>query len=201
MPILDRLPSASHLHAAKADNTIWVAEDNLGVRMFLLRAFKRTDPSLQLIFFSNGAELTHYAHDHPVLPRLLLLDLEMPVMNGLDTLRGMRENCSWLKSPVIIFSSLENPDMIRTAYFYGATLYLKKPMTLDAFNDVAELCTNCSDALHSLPANALPFGALEPKHALELVCDLPSLPHRRSGRRSQHLVPSISNGISAHSWH
>ncbi len=141
----------------------------MDVRLFLTRAFKRTEPTLSLVFFRNGAELIEYFHEHPELPRLLLLDMEMPVMNGLDALRGIRADRSCSKTPIVIFSSLENPDIIRRAYFSGAKLYLKKPAKLEGFSDVAKLCSYCSDGIRALPTGGLPFAALDAKNAMELV--------------------------------
>ena len=169
MATLHSLPSAYQFSRPEAHNEIWVAEDNMDVRLFLTRAFKQTEPTLTLVFFRNGAELVQYFHEHFELPRLLLLDMEMPVMNGLDALRGIRADRTCAKTPVVIFSSLENPDVIRRAYFSGAKLYRKKPARLEGFSDVAKLCSYCSDAIRALPAGSPPFAALEPKNALELV--------------------------------
>src|SRR5688500_10217180 len=90
MATLHSLPSTYEFARPEAQNEIWVAEDNMDVRLFLTRAFKQTEPTLSLVFFRNGAELVEYFHDHFEVPRLLLLDMEMPVMNGLDALRGIR---------------------------------------------------------------------------------------------------------------
>ena len=169
MATLHSLPSTYQFARTEANDEIWVAEDNMDVRLFLSRAFKRTEPTLSLVFFRNGAELVDYFHIHPALPRLLLLDMEMPVMNGLDALRGIRADRYWAKTPVVIFSSLENPEIIRRAYFSGAKLYLKKPARLEGFSDVAKLCSYCSDAIRDLPAGSPPFAALDAKNALELV--------------------------------
>ena len=169
MATLHSLPSTYQFARPEAQNEIWVAEDNMDVRLFLTRAFKRVEPTLSLVFFRNGAELVEYFHDHYELPRLLLLDMEMPVMNGLDALRGIRADRTCANTPVVIFSSLENPDTIRRAYFSGAKLYLKKPARLEGFSDVAKLCSYCSEEIRALPAGGPPFAALDAKNALELV--------------------------------
>jgi CheY-like chemotaxis protein len=170
MATLDSLPlSYQQFARVESPDEIWIAEDNLEVRFFLTRAFKRTEPSLHLVFFPNGEELIKHFHGHRELPRMVLLDMEMPVMNGLDALKGIRADGFGLGTPIVIFSSLENPEMIRRAYFCGAKLYLKKPAKLEGFTDVAKLCTIFAETLRSLPADSLPFGALEAKNVLELV--------------------------------
>jgi CheY-like chemotaxis protein len=167
---------------AEAFNDIWIAEDNLDVRLFLSRAFKRTEPSPKLVFFRNGAELIEHFHAHSALPRLLLLDVEMPVMNGLTTLACIAADEYSAQTPVVIFSSLENPEIIGQAYSSGAKLYLKKPATLDGFTDVAKLCTSCADAIRSLPSGRLPRAAFEAKDALHLL--LAGSQVHEQGRRS-----------------
>jgi len=148
---------------------IWIAEDNQDVRLILSRAFRRIHSSVNPVFFKNGAELVEHFHTHPALPRLLLLDMQMPIMDGLQALRAIRAEGCCGATPVVMFSSLENPDIIRSAYFLGAKLYLKKPDKFEEYADVAKLCASCAEAIHQLPASAIPFGALEAKRVLKLV--------------------------------
>ena len=148
---------------------IWIAEDNLDVRLFLVRAFKRAEPSSNLQFFKNGAELLNRFQGESAFPKLLLLDVEMPVMNGLTTLSFMAADGYSAQTPVVIFSSLENPEIIRQAYSSGAKLYLKKPATLEGFSDVAELCITCAEAIRSLHSGRLPRAAFEARDALHLL--------------------------------
>ena len=162
------LPSTRPKHSVSSDE-IWIAEDNQDIRLILSRAFRRIHPSVSLIFFKNGAELVEHFKTHPVLPRLLLLDMQMPVMDGLQALRAIRARGCCGGTPVVMFSSLENPDIIRSAYFLGAKLYLKKPDKFEEYADVAKLCASCAEAIHELPASAIPFGALEAKRVLKLV--------------------------------
>ena len=148
---------------------VWIAEDNDYVRMTLSRAFKRTAPAVRAVFFRNGAELVQHFRTHRVPPQLLLLDLQMPVMSGLEALDALRAEGCCGPTPVIIFSSHENPEMVRRAHFAGAKLYLKKPDHLGGYEDVASLCACCADAIGDLPASAIPEGALNVKRALKLV--------------------------------
>src|SRR4051812_1108176 len=105
-----------------ASNEVWVAEDNADVRLMLERAFKRGNRSVRAVFFGNGAELVEHFNSHLVHPRLLLLDLQMPVMDGLEALKQLREGGCCGPTPVVIFSSHEDPELIRAAYFSGAKL-------------------------------------------------------------------------------
>ena len=70
---------------------------------------------------------------------------------------------------MVIFSSLENPDLVRSAYLAGAKLYLKKPRALEEYNDVAKLCATGAEAIRELPASAIPLGALDVKRVLKMI--------------------------------
>ena len=67
-----------------------MAEDNQDVLLLLSRAFKRTQPSARLVFFENDGELVAHFRKHRIPPKLLLLDLQMPVMSGLEALQAIR---------------------------------------------------------------------------------------------------------------
>jgi CheY-like chemotaxis protein len=146
-----------------------VAEDNQDVRLILSRAFKRTHPLITPVFFQDGSELVKHFLANRSSPKLLLLDLQMPVMDGIDALRALKTEGCCGTTPVVIFSSLENPNTIRAAYFWGAKLYLKKPDRLDDYDQVAEFCARCADSLRILPPSAIPFGALDINRVLKLL--------------------------------
>ena len=74
------------------------------------------------------------------MPCLILLDLQLPVMNGLDVLRAIRGNPATALLPVVILtSSKEEQDLIE-GYRLGANSYIRKPVDLQQFqNAVAQL--------------------------------------------------------------
>ena len=109
----------------------------------LSRAFERTNPASRLLFFENGSELVQYYQVHREFPTVLLLALQMPVMGGLEALRAIKADGFCDSIPIVIFSSLENPETIRLAYEAGAKLYLKKP-------DLLERLSGCSPVLCGL---------------------------------------------------
>jgi DNA-binding NarL/FixJ family response regulator len=78
------------------------------------------------------------------------------------------EGCCGL-SPVVIFSSLQDPSAVRAAYAAGAKLFMAKPSHLEGYADVARLCATCADAIRALPQNAVPSGALNVQRVLKLV--------------------------------
>ena len=148
---------------------IWIAEDNEDVRLMLARAFKLGHPVERPLFFEDGAKLYEYCKDHPADPKLLLLDVQMPVMGGLDALGAIRKDGRCRKTPVVIFSSHENPDTIRDAYSQGAKLYLKKPQRIEEYAQIAKLCATGAEMIRKLPAAAIPLGALDIRRVIQLL--------------------------------
>jgi CheY-like chemotaxis protein len=154
-------------------NEIWIAEDNEDVRILLSRAFKRLNCDALTIFLHNGAELVKHFRSQNKLPKLLLLDLQMPIMTGLEALQVLKaEGCCGV-SPVVIFSSLQEPKIVEAAYRAGAKLFLKKPDDWQGITNVARLCAEYADAIRDLSPGAIPPGALDVKRVLRLVerCD------------------------------
>ena len=67
---------------------------------------------------------------------LLLLDLNLPGINGFDVLRHVKADASRKSMPVIVFSSSANQRDINRAYEYGAAAYVTKPMGFDGYGSV-----------------------------------------------------------------
>ena len=81
-------------------------------------------------------------------PSLIILDLNMEDGHGFDVLEFMQANPGWNVVPRILFSSSDDDDDVRTAYFLGANVYHLKPMTSDTLEQrMAELVKYWSSAL------------------------------------------------------
>ena len=82
---------------------------------------------------------------HPI-PRLVLLDIKMPHLGGLDVLRWIRSRDSFRDMPVLMLTSSSQASDVATACAVGADSYLVKPSNLDAFRELVEdLVAICSD--------------------------------------------------------
>ena len=71
-------------------------------------------------------------------PDLLLLDINLPGLNGLDVLARIRANPTYGAIPVIMFSGSQRPEDVRRAYDLGANAYVVKPVTMDAYFEVVK---------------------------------------------------------------
>jgi CheY-like chemotaxis protein len=117
---------------------ILVAEDDPTDAYFFERAFRRARLPVTLHFVRDGQEVVDYLQGegqyadrarHP-LPRLLLLDLKMPRLDGFDVMEWVRKQPSLSGMLVVIFSSSEEPRDINRAYGLGANSYLVKPHSM-----------------------------------------------------------------------
>jgi CheY-like chemotaxis protein len=114
---------------------ILVAEDEVGDVLFLKRAFAKAGVSSPVYFAGDGQEVLDYLEgyppfDNPVeypLPNLLLLDLGLPRVNGLEVLSWVRQHPTLHQMLVVVLSSSEDPEEIQRAYELGANAYVVKP--------------------------------------------------------------------------
>ena len=114
-------------------------DDNDVDGALLERAFKRTSIPARLYRVSEGPQALAYLAGDGIykdresypLPDLVLLDLAMPKMSGVDVLKWIRQQNVVKKTRVLIFTSSEKPEDFRTANEIGADGYLLKPTKFD----------------------------------------------------------------------
>jgi two-component system response regulator len=120
---------------------ILLVEDNPHDAELTIRALKKHNLANQLVHVKDGAEALdflfgrgmHEGRNIKNRPRVVLLDLKLPKLNGLEVLRIIKEDDQLHNLPVVIVtSSIEDPDM-RAAYGLGANSYVVKPVEFDAF--------------------------------------------------------------------
>ena len=109
---------------------IFYVEDDADYAFFMQNAVQEVKNTLNLTIVEDGAEallrLQKFA-ESKTKPKLILLDLNLPGLSGLDLLKFIKE-IPYLKSiPVILFSTSDNPDDVKTSFEFGANAYLTKP--------------------------------------------------------------------------
>jgi two-component system response regulator len=127
---------------------ILLVEDNVSDAELTIRALRKKNLTNNLIHLKNGAEALDflfakgaYADRDPLkIPKVILLDLKMPKVNGLEVLAKIRGDERTKKIPVVVLtSSKEDPD-IEACYALGVNSYIVKPVEFDNFfNAVSEL--------------------------------------------------------------
>jgi len=120
---------------------ILLVEDNPQDAELTIRALKRHNLTSQLFHVEDGAEALDFlfrrgkyeGRPPDISPKVVLLDLKLPKVNGLEVLRLMKSNSHLRTIPVVVVtSSAEDPD-VKSAYELGANGYVIKPVQFDAF--------------------------------------------------------------------
>src|SRR5262245_52109285 len=133
-------------HATDGQAPILVAEHNRDDALLLELAFLKAAPKVLVLFVYNGLEMVEYLQGKPPfgnrevhpLPGLLMIDLAMPCMSGLEFLAWLRVHPEVNHIPVIVLSGSCSAVEIRQAYELGAGLCLSKPNNFDQFVAIAE---------------------------------------------------------------
>lgn len=114
--------TASRLH-------ILAIDDDPDDVAFLRLAIDRSDLPIEVTHLEGGAAAVDYLTSHPrdTVPRLVLLDLNMPGMDGFETLTRIRAADELPGTVVIMFSASARPTEIERAYQLGANSYIPKP--------------------------------------------------------------------------
>lgn len=127
----------------ESDKAIMLIEDNADDELLTLRALKKNGITNTVVIARDGAEALDYlfgtgkyaGRDVNDVPLLILLDLKLPKIEGLEVLRRLRaNNCTKLVPVVILTSSREQPDML-AGYNLGANSYVRKPVDFTEFVD------------------------------------------------------------------
>ena len=122
---------------------ILLVEDNQDDEELALMAFKKGQVANEVVVARDGVEALNYlfgtgpheGRDVCVLPQLLLLDLKLPKVDGLEVLRRVRADPRTKRLPVVILtSSREEEDLIK-GYDLGANSYVRKPVDFAQFVD------------------------------------------------------------------
>jgi two-component system response regulator len=121
--------------------TILLVEDNPDDEALTLRALKRNNILNEVVVARDGAEALDYlfargAHserDDCGLPEVVLLDLKLPKVDGLEVLRQIRENKSTRRLAVVILTSSNEDRDIAAGYDLGANSYIRKPVDFNQF--------------------------------------------------------------------
>jgi two-component system response regulator len=129
--------------SATEERKILLVEDNADDEALTIRALKRNNIVNAIDVVRDGAEALDYMfcrgawseRDAHVLPQVVLLDLKLPKVGGLEVLKAIREDEKLRFLPVVILtSSTEEQDIVRS-YGLGANSYIRKPVDFDQFSE------------------------------------------------------------------
>ena len=121
--------------------TILIAEDDDGHADLIQEHLLEAGVNNPMLRFRNGQEVMAYlvpAEGKPGLdrrPYLLLLDINMPKMDGMEVLRRLKNDASTRNIPIIMLTTTDDPREVATCYRLGCNFYIAKPMGFEAFSE------------------------------------------------------------------
>jgi len=131
-----------------SERLILYAEDSQMEQELFKQALKEREFAFDIQFFNDGEEIISYlkksdndTRSYPS-PALILLDWQMPIKSGLETLKYLKAHNEWKVIPVIIFSSHDDDEIIRSAYEAHANAYIKKPLEFDELPKIISAIEN-----------------------------------------------------------
>ena len=141
-PVVRTRPETSEEIMVK-DKSILLVEDNPDDVALTLRAFRKAKVANPLVVARDGAEAVDYlfgqggyaGRDPHDCPAMILLDLKLPKVEGMEVLRRLRADERTKLTPVVILTSSREERDVMQGYGLGANSYIRKPVDFDQFAD------------------------------------------------------------------
>jgi len=144
--------------AATDTVSILMAEDDVEDQMLIKEALGASGLSHNLIIVNDGEELIDYLNqsgkysDVP-LPGIVLLDLNMPRKNGHEALSEIKSNPKLRRIPVIVLTTSDAEEDIKSTYDMGVSSYICKPVSFDKLVELVNMVGRYWFELVELPSN------------------------------------------------
>ena len=127
------------------DRPILLVEDNPDDVELTVMALKESKITNPVVIARNGVEAldylfgtgSHAGRDVSVQPVVVLLDIKLPLLSGIDVLRRMREDDRTRRTPVVMLTSSDERQDIANTYDLGANSYVRKPVEFEGFVSAA----------------------------------------------------------------
>ena len=129
-----------------ANKVILLVEDNADDEALTLRALKRNNIMNDVVVARDGAEALEYLfaegqyadRDKNIMPEVVLLDLNLPKINGLEVLKRIRSDKRTKLLPVVVLTSSKEERDLVASYDLGANSYIRKPVDFVEFGQAVQ---------------------------------------------------------------
>jgi len=127
------------------DKVLLLVEDNPDDEALTVRALKKHNIANEIIVARDGEEALDFLfargkfadRNTDVLPQVVLLDLKLPKVDGLEVLQQIRNNTKTQRVPVVVLTSSNEEQDIVKSYDMGANSYVRKPVDFEQFIEAA----------------------------------------------------------------
>ncbi len=120
----------------QANDPILLVEDNRIDQRCIERIFKELEFSNPLEIVTNGTEALSFLNDADTKPSLVILDINMPKMNGIEFLETIKQDTQLKTIPVVVLTTSKNSKDRQESYAKGAAGYIIKPADYKEFTEV-----------------------------------------------------------------
>lgn len=117
---------------------ILLVEDNDDDRDLTLRALKKNGILNDVVIARDGVEALDYLFGKDPLPQIVLLDLNLPRISGLEVLKRAREAERTRLLPIVVLTSSKEDEDVLQSYRSGANAYVRKPVEFDEFTQAVK---------------------------------------------------------------
>ncbi|WP_305952284.1 response regulator [Emticicia oligotrophica] len=133
--------------------SILICDDDEDDLYLVKSVFNDTKFSNQTVYLKNGVELLDYLQNqkNETAVGLVLLDLNMPKMDGREALKMIKSNPEFRRIPVIILTTSNSPQDIHQCYELGANCFITKPSSYEGLNDAIKTLSKFWFELSHLP--------------------------------------------------
>lgn len=128
-------------------------EDNPGDVELIKAGFEEVRMRVNISVIADGQKAVEFVQAGQNLPDLIVLDLNLPKVNGIDVLKEIRKHESSTGIPVVVFTSSEADSDIASSYREHANTYISKPVAFNQFVDAIKSIETFWIELAKLPIN------------------------------------------------
>ena len=122
--------------------TILLAEDDDGHALLVERHLRRSGVTAPIVRVPDGQDALDYVHGEgahagrqPGDPLLVLLDIRMPSLDGIEVLRKLKASPLTASIPVVMLTTTDNPHEVERCYALGCNVYVTKPVAYEALSE------------------------------------------------------------------
>jgi CheY-like chemotaxis protein len=136
---------------------VLLIEDDPGDALMVQESFEHTNQNSRFHVVTDGRQALRFLRrtdefDGAPRPGLVLLDLNLPGLHGLEVLAAIKSDPDLMSIPVVVLSSSRHPDDIQRSYARHANAYIVKPLDFDGFSGVIQAIDTCFLGLIETPS-------------------------------------------------
>jgi CheY-like chemotaxis protein len=128
---------------SKKIKSILLVDDDSDDQLLFQEALAEVDGSVRCITAVHGMDAIEKLNTSPIFPDLIIMDVNMPIMNGMECLKAMKDSDEFRAIPVMMYSTSCSRDSQKECFDIGASGYMEKP------SDYKLLCSQIKNILNA----------------------------------------------------